>query len=251
MPELKIQRDIPSKVTEIVRQTHDTAVFKFSVPENFEYYAGQFMMLRVDMKEVNGFKIRDNKNPSQIRAFSMSSTPTDKGFVETAIKAEEDGFVSVYMNKMSQVGDAVKVSGPFGKFYFKENMSNEVVLIGAGSGITPLIGIMRYVVAKKLPVKVTLLYSNKTPQDIVYEKELAELSSFSNIKVVHTITRSQEHHKWEGHKGRINPELIKQYIPEITKPLFYICGSPEFSHEMESMVRKAGAPAERVHIEKW
>ena len=249
--EPKLQRDIPSRIVEIIPQTHDTAVFRFSVPDNFDYYAGQFVMLRVDMKEANGFKIRDNKNPSQIRAFSIASTPTQKGYVETAIKAEEDGFVSVYMNKVAEVGDAIKVSGPYGKFYFKEDMGDEVVLLGAGSGITPLIGILRYIAAKNLQTKAMLVYSNKTPQDIVYKKDLEDLSKTPNIKIVNTITRSKEEHKWEGETGRISEELIKKNVPDITKPLYYICGSPEFSHTMESMLVKMGVPNGRVHKENW
>lgn len=251
MTEPKLQRDIVSKITEILPQTHDTAVFRFSVPDNFEYYAGQFIMLRVDMKETEGFKIRDNKNPSQIRAFSIASTPTQKGYVETAIKAEENGFVSVYMNKVAEVGDAVKISGPYGKFYFNESMGDEVVLLGAGSGITPLIGVMRYVAAKNLPTKVLLVYSNKTPEDIVYKKDLEELAKNSNIKVVNTITRAKEEHKWEGETGRISEDLIKKNVSDITKPLYYICGSPEFSITMESMLVKMGVPKERVHKENW
>ncbi len=249
--EPKLQRDIPSQIIEIIPQTHDTAVFRFSVPENFDYYAGQFVMLRVDMKEINGFKIRDNKNPSQIRAFSIASTPTQKGYVETAVKADEDGFVSVYMNKVAKVGDAVKVSGPYGKFYFNESMGDEIVLLGAGSGITPLIGILRYVSAKNLPTKVLLVYSNKTPDDIVYKKDLEELSKIPNIKIVNTITRAKEEHKWEGETGRISEEIVKKNVSDITKPLYYICGSPEFSHTIESMLVKMGAPKERVHTEKW
>lgn len=251
MTEPKLQRDIISKITGILPQTHDTAVFRFSVPDNFEYYAGQFLMLRVEMKELNDFKIRDGKNPSQIRAFSISSTPTQKGYVETAIKAEENGFVSVYMNKVAEVGDPVKISGPYGKFYFKEDMGNEIVLLGAGSGITPLIGVMRYVAAKNLPTKVLLVYSNKTPDDIVYKKDLEELAKNSNIKVVNTITRAKEEHKWEGETGRISEDLIKKSVSDITKPLYYICGSPEFSHTMESMLVKMGVPKERVHKENW
>jgi len=251
MTEPKLQKDIPSKIIEIIPQTHDTTVFRFSIPDNFEYYAGQFVMLRVDMKEENGFKIRDSKNPSQIRAFSIASSPTQKGYVETAIKAEENGFVSVYMNKFSNKGDDVKISGPYGKFYFKEGMGDEIVLLGAGSGITPLIGILRYITAKNLPTKAMLVYSNKTPGDIVYAKELKELAKHPNVKIVHTITRAKEEHQWEGETGRISEDLIKKNVPDITKPLYYICGSPEFSHTMESMLVKMGVPNGRVHKENW
>ncbi len=249
--EPKVFKDVQSKIVEITDVAHNAKAFRFLMPTDFDYYPGQFIMLRVDMRETEEFKIKEGKNPSQVRAFSISSSPTSKGFVEVAIKEEEHGFVSVYMNKVAQVGDDVKISGPFGKFYFTEGMADEIILLAAGSGVAPFMGILRYITAKNLPVKTTLIYSNRTPQDIIYKKELDELANLPNIKIVHTITRAKDEHKWAGQTGRIDEALIKKYTSDLTKPLFYICGPPEFSNNMESLFSMLGIPKEKIHTEKW
>ncbi|MBR9707053.1 MAG: hypothetical protein GOV15_01320, partial [Candidatus Diapherotrites archaeon] len=140
--------------------------------------------------QLTGKECPPDRMPPFQRAYSLGSTPTKSETINTMVKEAPNGFMSKYLTRMLKEGDEVIITGPHGHFTYDESMSKNVVLIGAGSGITPLIGIARYCTDKKLDTKVTLLYSNRTTEDLIYEKELAELENENpNFKVVHTITR--------------------------------------------------------------
>ncbi len=267
MTEPKPTLNIQSKISFIEQQTEFARVLRFPAPENFTYLPGQFIMLKLELQEKNGFKILSGKPKIQQRAFSMSSSPTQKGFVETAVKEEEDGFVSKYLNRIAELGDSIIISGPYGHFHFSEGdrqnpsdsassakaalstEAEEIVLLGAGSGITPLISILRYISDKKLSTRAILLYSNRSESDTIYYKDLQELEKKnSNIKIIFTMTRQPD---WPGEKGRITLETIKKFVSEISKPIYFICGSPDFSKACKEMLATAGVPAEKVKTEQW
>ncbi len=248
MDEPKPTLNIQSKISFIEQQTEFARVLRFPVPENFVYLPGQFVMLKMELQEKNGFKILNGKPKIQQRAFSMSSSPTQKGFVETAVKEEEDGFVSKYLNRVAELGDPILISGPYGHFHFSED-TEEIILLGAGSGITPLISILRYISDKNLKTKAILLYSNRFESDTIYHKDLQELMQKNpNIKIIFTMTRQPE---WQGEKGRITLELIKKYASDLSRHIFFICGSPDFSKACKEMLAAAGVPAEKVKTEQW
>ncbi len=248
MTEPKPTLNIQSKISFIEQQTELGRVLRFIVPENFSYLPGQFVMLKMELQEKNGFQILNGKPKVQQRAFSLSSSPTQKGFVETAVKEEENGFVSKYLNRIAELNDSVIISGPYGHFHFSED-STEIVLLGAGSGITPLISILRYISDKGLNTKATLLYSNRSESDIIYYKELQELEKQNkNIKIIFTMTRQPE---WQGEKGRITIETVKKFVSDLSKPIFFICGSPDFSKACKEFLLGAGILQEKVKTEQW
>jgi len=249
MSEPKPTLNIQSKISFIEQQTELGRVLRFPVPENFSYLPGQFVMLKMELQEKNGFKILNGKPKTQQRAFSMSSSPTQKGFVETAVKEEENGFVSKYLNRVAELGDPIIISGPYGHFHFSELDSEEIVLLGAGSGITPLISILRYISDKKLSTRATLLYSNRSESDTIYYKELKELAQKTpNIKIIFTKTRQPE---WPGEKGRITLDIVKKFVSDLSRPIYFICGSPDFSKSCKEFLLGAGIPQEKVKTEQW
>ncbi len=249
MDEPKPILNIQSKISEIERHSEMARVLKFPMPENFSYLPGQFVMLKLELQEKNGFKILNGKPKIQQRAFSMSSSPTRPAYIETAVKEEEDGFVSKYLNRIAELGDPVIISGPYGNFHFSEGEAEEIVLLGAGSGITPLISILRYITDKNLPTKAILLYSNRSESDTIYYKDLQELEKKNpNIKIIFTMTRQTD---WQGEKGRITLETVKKFVQDISKPLYFICGSPDFSKSCKEFLLGAGIAVEKVKTEQW
>ena len=249
MNEPKPTLNIQSKISFIEQQTEMGRVLRFPVPEDFIYLPGQFVMLKMELQEKNGFKILNGKPKVQQRAFSMSSSPTQKGFVETAVKEEENGFVSKYLNRIAELNDPVIISGPYGHFYFSELDSEEIVLLGAGSGITPLISILRYISDKKISTRATLLYSNRSESDTIYYKNLQELEQKNpNIKIVFTMTRQPE---WQGENGRITLDTVKKFVSDFSKPIFFICGSPDFSKACKEFLLGGGIQQEKIKTEQW
>jgi len=247
----KIIKDMPSKILEIRKETHDTKAFKLEVPKDFEFFPGQFIMLKVDMRAHPEFEVKGGKSPIQSRAYSIASSPLQKGSIELLIKKKEGGFVSVYLNDFAKVGDEVEISGPYGKFYYREGMGKNVALLAAGCGLSALMSILRYIVGKNLDVNVTLLYSARTPDDIIFWEELKELDKRENVKIVITLTRTKPEHKWKGLTGRINAEMIKENIENPKDYVYYICGMPQFLDDISAALRSLGVPGEKIKMEKW
>jgi Na+-transporting NADH:ubiquinone oxidoreductase subunit F len=246
-----IKRDVPSKILEIRSETHDTKLFRLEAPKDFTFFPGQFVMLKVNMDLSRGFKISDGKASVQTRAYSIASSPAQRGTIDLLIKKREGGFVSVYLNDFAKVGDKISFSGPYGKFYFREGMAKHIVLLSAGCGISALISMAKYAADKRLDTKVTIIQSSRTPEDILFRKELAEMQNKGLANVVITLTRTKPEHNWKGPTGRITADLIKDNVKDTDQAIFFICGMPEFSEQMTAMLRGLGVAGERIRTERW
>jgi len=245
-----IRRDLPSKILEIRQETRDTKIFRLEAPADFDFFPGQFVMLKVNMDSGRGFKITDNKPAVQTRAYSIASSPLQHGHIDLLIKKREGGFVSAYLNDFAKVGDKITFSGPFGKFYFREGMAKHIVLLSAGCGISALMSMAKYVVDKRLDTKVTIIQSSRTPEDILYKKEFEELGK-RGVKTIITLTRTKPEHNWKGRTGRVTAELIKEAVPDYKDALYFMCGMPEFSDGLTAMLKGLGVAAQNIRTEGW
>ena len=209
----------------------------------FEFFPGQFIVLCFYFFEPSkGRTVRKN------RAFSISSSPTERNYLEITVK--KTGRVSTYMHEVVKEGDLFTIKNRSGEFYFQEGMAKELVLIAGGTGIAPLMSMIRYITQRKLPVKITLIYSNKTPEDIIFQKELQSLESRNvQLRCVHTLTRP-EGYAWQGPTGRISQELLEQNISN-KQALFYICGPKAMIQSCVELLKGLGIDSSRIKLEKW
>jgi ferredoxin-NADP reductase len=209
----------------------------------FEFLPGQFIILAFEIFDrAKGRSVRKN------RAFSISSSPMEKNYLEITVK--KTGRISTYMHEVVKEKDLLTIKNRSGEFYFQEGFSDELVLIAGGTGIAPLMSMVRNISQRKLPVKITLLYSNKTPGDIIFYKEIQALeSSHSNFRCIHTITRP-EGYNWRGPTGRINQELLEQNVSN-KQALFYICGPKAMIQATAEFLKGLGVHPSRIKIEKW
>lgn len=233
------------KITTIKQETPDAKTFRFENigQERMNFKPGQFAMVH-DIEVVEqGQKKKVN------RAYSIASSPLNK-YIELVIKAEPHGLASLKWINEVKVGEQYEVKGPFGKFLYSEEMKGDVVLIGAGSGIAPLRSIAHYITEKKLPIKIHLLYSNKTQQDIIMKDEFLALEEdHNNFEVEFTLTREPENSDWEGHRGRIDYEFLEDCIGFLEDKLYYLCGPKEFVTTMEMLLKEHNVPAEKIKKE--
>ncbi|HLC74207.1 MAG TPA: FAD-dependent oxidoreductase [Candidatus Nanoarchaeia archaeon] len=223
---LNIVKDMEFEVSEIKKLTEDSYAVRLSLDNReFTYLPGQFIMLKFDpLEETDDFKVLNGAPKIQSRAYSMSSSPLNKSYLEITSKKTTNGFVSDYMLKVLKSGHIVKVSGPYGKFVLDENSNIDIFLIGAGSGISPLMSILRYIIDKKININVTLLFSNKSVKDIIWHEELVELQEkFNNFKVFFTLTQNEDDN-WKGFTGRVSADLVKNCVKDIYRQVYYICG---------------------------
>ena len=219
--EQKPIQEFKLKIIEIIDETHDTKTFRVERPD-CDFFPGQFFMVRFPDDE----KLK--------RAYSVASSPANKDHLDITMN-----LVGEFTSKLwkAKVGDFLFFKGPYGKFYFSEDMKQNLVLIGGGLGITPLRGIVKYCQDKNLSNKINLLYSVKTPKDIAYNDEIEEFNkdNFGFDSII-TVTRPEENDGWNKRTGRIDEELLKQNISDLGNSLFFICGSLDFSKTIIKML---------------
>jgi ferredoxin-NADP reductase len=223
-----------TSVKEIIPRTHNVASFRFLRPTALNYQAGQFLFvtLKAYGKELS-------------KHFSLSSSPTEKTHIEFTKKLSDSDFSSAL--KALKKGDWARIDAPYGKFTF-EGEHEKIGLLGGGIGITPFISICKYCTDKHLDTKVTLLYGNRTENDIAFRKELEAMQEQNeNLKVVFTINEANS--GWKGATGFINADIIKKEMPEYKETMFYTCGPPAMVEIMEKLVEQLGLPTTQLKRE--
>ena len=225
-------------VIETRQETPDVRSIKLGFNgSKIDYKPGQYMMMELDASDL------ENGNT---RPLSIASSPTENFLLfSTKISA------TLFKQKFSslKIGDKVKLKGPMGIFVLKED-AKEVVLLGGGIGITPFRDMVKYACDKKLPMKLTLIYSNKTLANIVYKNEWQLLEEQNpNLKVVNTITGSAA--GWNGRTGRISETMIKEFCNEINNTIFYICGPPVMVDGLSGLLKAMNIPPQNIKTEKF
>ncbi|MDQ3072949.1 MAG: ferredoxin--NADP reductase, partial [Bacteroidota bacterium] len=238
----------PLRVEKIVRETGDAITIYFHNPDRsvYNYIPGQYLTLKVliDGKPYN-------------RAFSLCSCPVDDDQLAVTVKVTPGGKVSTHLYKNLKEGDTIDVMPPLGNFVAQINPSNRnhYVLIGAGSGITPLMSILRTALAKEPHSKVTLLYGNRSEGTIIFREALTRLRAGNpdRLTVIHTLSQPSEF--WEGLKGRISDQLVLE-VHETVKntrlqPEYYVCGPSAMMDTTLRALKDLGLSKEHVHEEHF
>jgi len=229
------------KLLEVKQEISDVKLFRFEYPKDndFKFYPGQFMMV----------SFIDNPEIKYPRAYSLASSPENKKYIEIALDK-----VAKFTRKMFKlkVGEAMKFKGPYGKFCFTEETKNNLVLIAGGTGITPLIGLVRYCTDRKLSNKIKFLYSVRNPESIIYRKELEKLKNNNkNFDYAVTITRAHANTKWDGKTGRIDADFLKENIEDVKESVYFLCGPKELVHNIISMLESLGVVKDNIKTDIW
>lgn len=239
----------PLKVKKINKLTKDAVSIFFEVPEDlksiFRYHQGQFLSLKL---LINGEEYR--------REYSLCSSPfTDSDHI-IASKIISNGIVSSFLYNDLKEGDLLDIYPPQGKFYNELKPDNQkyYILIGGGSGITPLLSILKSVLYVELESKVILYYGNTSEESIMFRKELDELRDKHNgrFKIYYTVETSGIN--WNGLNGRINKTDLINILndnPEVKKiePEYFICGPGEMMEIVKQTLVNEKISSERIHIE--
>ncbi len=229
-----------AELLEIVRETHDTKTYRLKLENGakMDFKPGQFVVLVIP-PELGG-------GPQFSRAYSIASSPTEE-LIDLTMNVV--GAVTQKMDTLD-TGAKLNLTGPFGKFVFDENKHKDIVMIAGGTGIAPFRSFWRYVHEKNLDTKMTALVSYKTASDVIYKRELEEIEKKS-AKVYVTVTREEENSKWNGNRGRIDAETIKQTCGSLEGKTFFVCGSNAMNDSMSQLLQSLGVPKEQIITEKW
>lgn len=185
------------------------------------------------------------------RSYSIASAPEDEQLVLT-VERLDDGEVSPYLVDELRPGDEVELRGPVGGYFvWEDSYGGPLLLVGGGSGIVPLRAMLRHHRAVGSTVPVRLLYSARTPDDLIYREELTRLDSEDMIDVQFTLTREQPE-GWHGYRRRIDRRLLEDVAwPAIEQPLVYVCGPTPFVETAANELVALGHDARRIRTERF
>ncbi len=217
-------------VTQVKRETPRVKSFLIELPMWMEHLPGQHYDVRLTAPD--GYRTQ--------RSYSIASSPLDKGTIELTIDRLEDGEVSPYFHDVVVEGDQVEVRGPFTS-YFVWRGESPVLLVGGGSGVVPLMCMLRHRRRTMPELGMRLIYSVKTAEDVIYADELGD-------EALVTFTREPPH-GWAGHTGRIDSALLAEALDGVQ--LAFVCGSNGFVEAASGLLVGAGVDARRIRTERF
>jgi glycine betaine catabolism B len=217
-------------VAEIIPRTPAIRSFRFPVrAKGVRYLAGQFFFCTIKIDEEEA-----------IHHFSFSSSPTEKGYIEFTKRITASDF-SQQLARM-KVGDWARLQGPDGHFTLPRQ-PRKLAFLSGGIGITPLRSMLRYITDKGLPYDVVLLYGNGSLGDAAFRDELGSITSgHHNIRVEHVLAGPDFPPGWQGHRGYINTDVIREAVPDYRERLFYISGPPRMVTTLQEQLSALGVP---------
>lgn len=185
------------------------------------------------------------------RSYSISSSPTQRGYVELTVRREPRGAVSRHIVDLLEVGDLIEAAGPIGRFTFTGTEADSIVLIAAGVGITPLVSITRYLTERVWPGDIYLIFSCRKPADFIFAGEIASLQRANpRLHVAVTVTRP-EGTDWKGLRGRITKELLTRTVPDLAARRIHVCGPPAMMETTKAMLLELGVAPDRLKTEAF
>jgi ferredoxin-NADP reductase len=223
----------------ITEQTSDAKTLRFAVngDRKLDALPGQFLTFNF---------LFDGKK--ETRCYSICSSPARSGYVEITPKKVKNGCVSVYLNDRAAVGMTVEATGPFGQFCFNPAEHKNVVLLAAGSGITPMIGMLRFMDDLCLDTPVTLLYCVRTRHDVFFRQEFEDLKNRRKDFQYHLLL-SHPDPEWTGASGHLHRDFIREAVPEMKDREFFLCGPPPFMDLAKNLLQELGAEPGRIRQE--
>ncbi|PKI17247.1 hybrid-cluster NAD(P)-dependent oxidoreductase [Colwellia sp. 12G3] len=228
----------------IETETHDVKTFIFSIPSSqtqgyFNYCAGQHLNFTLDIAG-------EMKNC----CYTLSSSPATPDYVSITIKRIPQGTVSNYFHDDFKVGQSIVVQQVAGSFYLSESVPDKVLLISAGSGITPMLSMLRFMVAKNCSNQVIFVHSAKQEKDLIAQAEISKLArKHGDCQVMYTLTQSSSSH-WLGFKGRLNEQMLHS-IEQLSDYQTFVCGPKSFRKTVQVLLCKLGLQQKNYHYESF
>jgi ferredoxin-NADP reductase len=235
-------------VVDVVRETTEATSFVLTDPTGraIDFVAGQFFTVLVDLDGV-----------THRRAYSLSSDPRDTSRVRITVKRVAGGRVSNHLNDSTRTGDTLRVLGPSGHFTVEPEIAREhhYVLIGGGSGVTPLIAIARAILEGEPTSRLTLLFGNRAHADVIFHDEIAALARdhATRFTVRHLLESPPA--AWTGGTGRLDRAVagreLETLVPSHDACTFFVCGPEPMMNEVREALVARGVAADRIREERF
>ena len=230
------------EVVELIDETPRVRSIALDVPEWPGHRAGQHVDVRLTAEDGNQAQ----------RSYSVASTP-DQNRLMLTVERLSDGEVSPYLVDELRPGDVIELRGPIGGYFVWEaRIGGPLLLVAGGSGIVPLMAMLRHRAASGSTESARLIYSSRSFEDIIFREELERLSARSDgVEVIHTLTRSQPP-GWSGYARRIDAQMLADSaFPPASRPVTYICGPTSFVEAAARALVVLGHEAKRIRTERF
>jgi ferredoxin-NADP reductase len=244
MARAAVRRRLSWQLAEVVGSVEETPRVKSLVlraPAWAGHRAGQHVDVRLTAED--GYRAE--------RSYSIASAPGDEALVLT-VERLDDGEVSPYLVDELRPGDQLELRGPIGGYFVWDvSTGGPLLLVGGGSGIVPLMSILRHRVAGGSDAELRLLASWRTAEDIIYAAELERLGQLEGVEIVHTLTRA-EPGSWTGRTGRIDQAMLAEvgWQPDVGA-LSFVCGPTGLVEAVASSLVALGHGPERIKTERF
>jgi ring-1,2-phenylacetyl-CoA epoxidase subunit PaaE len=239
----------PLRVRAIEPDTQEAVIVSFDVPsdlrEVFGFTQGQYLTLRT---EIDGQDLR--------RSYSICAG-VDDGELRVGVRKVRGGVFSNWINEQLKPGDTVSVMAPQGRFFvpLEPGAQRHHVGIAGGSGITPILSIMKTVLAREPKSRFTLIYGNRLLQSTMFKEEIEDLKNRYMTRLALQHVFSDEHTDAPINHGVMNREKIGEFLASVVPAddidHAYVCGPFQMNDEAEAALLAAGVPEERIHIERF
>jgi len=229
-----------AQVVNVSPETPRVKTVVFDVPAWPGHRSGQHVDVRLTAED--GYQVE--------RSYSIASAP-NATHVELTVERLDDGEVSPYLTDELRPGDRIELRGPVGGYFVWEpGLGGPVLLVGGGSGIVPLMAMIRERAAADDDVDMRLVFSSRGWDDVIYRDELEHLAG-NGLTVVHTLTRSQPA-GWAGYARRVDAEMLAEVGPAAgDRPLIYVCGPTPFVESVATALVGLGHEAYRIKTERF
>lgn len=239
----KIQWQI-ARIKAIVPETPRVKTFTLSLPQWIPHWPGQHYDLRLTAED--GYQAE--------RSYSIASPPEQTGEIDLTVELIDDGEVSSYLHEGLAPGDPLEVRGPIGGYFvWKDSMVQEpLLLIAGGSGVVPLMAMLRHRAQIRATNPTTLLFSVRTADDAIYRSELEELARRDNqFTLLFTFTR-QAPAGWTGYQRRVDQAMLTEVLMRFgSQPNCFVCGPTLLVEQVANTLADCKLPTEKIRTERF
>jgi ferredoxin-NADP reductase len=232
------------EVIRVVQETSRVKTFTIQLPGWQVHLPGQHYDIRLTAED--GYQVQ--------RSYSVASPPGQEGSVDLTVDCIEDGEVSPYLVEGVGVGDALELRGPIGGYFVWTPADYERPLLGVagGSGIVPLMAMLRHRKRAGIGNPAGLLFSIRTPQDVIYGQELDQLAREDDHFGLHLTYTRQAPEGWHGYQRRIDEAMLREVLAGFAQPpLCFICGPSLLVETVANALLNAGLPPGDIRTERF
>jgi ferredoxin-NADP reductase len=231
------------RCSKVIQETHDVRTFTFNMgqPILFFFKPGQFVTLEL---EIDGERV--------MRSYTISSSPSIPYSFSITVKRIPGGEVSNWLFDNLNTGDQIAVHGPVGNFNCLDFPAEKVLLLSGGVGITPVMSMARWWFDTDADVDIQFVHCARSPRDMIYQHELAYMSSrIDNFQLHLVCERTEVGQVWGGYRGRLDEHMLRLIAPDFLEREVFCCGPEPYMSAVRTMLRQVGFDMSRYHEESF